>query len=138
MLVRKQFHKVNAPHTTNVDSKTVPRWNEYADSYFHTSLFWHSMWIQKDKPYNGVVVDITCRPSAQHHCTCKIVLKMDAEIRCNKMTEAIIINPSGKKLHQQAKVFSRKNKTYPKRFNKDVRKDDIANLFKDKFCKCIH
>ncbi len=26
-------------------------------------------------------------------------LKMDSEIRCDKMTEAILINPSEKKLH---------------------------------------
>ncbi len=26
-------------HTSNVDSKTVPGWNGYVDSYFQTSLF---------------------------------------------------------------------------------------------------
>ncbi len=62
-----------------------------------------------------------------------MVLKVDAEIRCDKMTEAILINPSGKNLHQQAKIFSHKKSTFPKRVDEYMGKDDIANLFSDKF-----
>ncbi len=51
-------------HTTNVYSKTVPGWNEYVDSYFQTSLFWHSMWIPNGKLRNGVVADIQHRSRA--------------------------------------------------------------------------
>ncbi len=117
-----------------VGSKTVPGWNEYVDSYFQTSLLWHSMWIQNGKHRNGVVADILCRSRAQYHCISNIVLKMDAEIRCDKMTEAILINPSGNKLHLQAKIFSHKKATFPKSVDVSIGKDDIANLFKDKFC----
>ncbi len=45
-------------HINKVDSKIVPGWNEFVDSYFQTSLFWHSMWIQNGIPRNGVVADI--------------------------------------------------------------------------------
>ncbi len=87
-------------HINKVDSKTVRGWNENVDSYFQTSLFMHSMWIQNGKPHSGVVADIWRRSRAQYHCICKMVLKIDAEIRCDKMTGAILINPSGQKLHQ--------------------------------------
>ncbi len=54
-------------HINKVDSKTVPGWNEYVDSYFQTSLFWHSMWIQNGKPRNGVVADIRRRSRAHYN-----------------------------------------------------------------------
>ncbi len=63
-----------------------------------------------------------------------MVLKMDAEIRYDKMTEAIFINPSERKLHQQAKIISHKKATFPKKVDEPIGKDDIANLFKDQFC----
>ncbi len=63
------------------------------------------MWIHNGKPRNGVVAAIRHRSRAQYHYICKMVLNMDAEIRCDKMTDPILINPSGKKLHQQAKSF---------------------------------
>ncbi len=59
---------------------------------------------------------------------------MDAEIRCDKKTRAILTNPSEKKLHQQAKIFSHKKSTFLKRIDEAIGKDDIANVFKDKFC----
>ncbi len=62
-----------------------------------------------------------------------MVLKMDAEIRCDKMTEAILINHFGKTLHQQTKIFSHEKATFPKMVNEAIGKDDISNMFKNKF-----
>ncbi len=31
--------------------KTVPGWNDYVKGYFDTSLFWHNIWVENDKPH---------------------------------------------------------------------------------------
>ncbi len=73
-------------HVNN--NKTVPGWNDYVQSYFNSSLFWHNMWVDNGKPHVGVVADLRRKTRAKYH-VCKIVLKMDAEIRCDMMAEAI-------------------------------------------------
>ncbi len=49
------------------------------------------------------------------------------------MSEAILILLEKTSLASK-RVFYHKKATYPKRVNETVRKDDIANLFTDKFC----
>ncbi len=38
--------------------KTVPGWNDYVKGYFDTLLFWHNMWVENEKPHNGIVADL--------------------------------------------------------------------------------
>ncbi len=58
--------------------KAAPGWNEYIEGYFRTSLFWHSLWIDKGKPRHGIVVNVGHKTSAQYHRVCKMVLRKDA------------------------------------------------------------
>ncbi len=76
-----------AKHVNN--NKTVPGWNDYVPSYFNASLFWHNMWVDNGRPHMGVVADMRHKTRAKCHHVCKIVLKMDAEFRCDMMAEAI-------------------------------------------------
>ncbi len=66
MLAEETILQSKYTHTTKVDCKTFPGWNEYVHSYFQTSLFWHSMWIQNGKPHNSVVADIRRRSVPPH------------------------------------------------------------------------
>ncbi len=68
-------------HVNN--NKTVPGWNDYVQSYVNASLFWHYMWVDNDKHHIGVVADMRHKTRAKYHHVCKMVLKMDAEIRCD-------------------------------------------------------
>ncbi len=74
-------------------------WNDYANGYFDTSLLWHNMWVENDKPHNGIVADLM----RQTH-VCKMVLKRDAGIRCDKMAETIVNNDK-KSFWKQHKSF---------------------------------
>ncbi len=38
--------------------KIVSGWNDYVNDYFDTSLVWHNMWIENNRPHNGIVADI--------------------------------------------------------------------------------
>ncbi len=46
------------------------------------------MWVDNGRHHLGVVAYLRCRTRAKYH-VCKMVLKMDAEIRYDKMAEAI-------------------------------------------------
>ncbi len=72
--------------------KNVLGWNDYVKGYFDTSLFWHNMWVENDKPHNCIVADLMRETRAKYHYVCKMVLKRNAEIRCDKMAEAIVNN----------------------------------------------
>ncbi len=47
--------------------KTIPGWNDYVKGYFDTSLFWHNMWVENDKPHNGIVADLMRQTRAKYH-----------------------------------------------------------------------
>ncbi len=47
------------------------------------------MWVDNGKLNVGVVADLRRKTRAKYHHVCKMVLKMDAEIRCDMIAEAI-------------------------------------------------
>ncbi len=95
----------------------------------HSSV---SLQIDNVKPRHDIVSDLRCKTSAQYHIGCKIVLSKNTEIRCDQMAEAIISNPSGKSLYQQANVFRHKKIYYPNRVDNAQGQSKIYNLFADK------
>ena len=118
---------------TNKASKIIPGWKEYVDGYFQSSLFWHSLWLANGKPRHGIIAVLRCRTRAQYHRVHRMVLKREAEIRCDKMADAINVNPSSKPVYQQANVFRKKKAQYPNRVDNAQGECEIAELFKDKF-----
>ncbi len=85
-------------HTNNI--KSVPGWKDYVQNYFNAFLFWHNMWVDNGWPPVGVVADLRCKTRAKYHHVCK----MDAEIMCDMMAEAILTNDN-QDFWKQSKVF---------------------------------
>ncbi len=50
------------------------------------------MWVDNGRPHMGVVDDLRRKTRAKYHHVCKMVLKMDAEIRCDTIVEAMLKN----------------------------------------------
>ncbi len=71
------------------------------------------MWVENDKPHNGLVADTIGQTRAKYHHVYKMGLKRDAGIRCDKLAEAIVNN-------ENKKILPKKS-TYPA-------KDDDAFL----------
>ncbi len=46
-------------HTTEPinNCQTVPRWNDYVKDYVDTLLFWYNMWVENNRPHNGIETD---------------------------------------------------------------------------------
>ncbi len=110
-------------HVNNI--KTVPGWNDYVQHYLNASLFWHNMWVDNGIPHVGVVADLRCKTRAKYHHVCKMVLKMDEDVRCDKMVEAI------KKMI--TKHFHHKKASYATKVDDAESKEDICDLFMEMF-----
>ncbi len=112
--------------------KTVAGWNDYAKGYFDTSLFWHSMWVENDKPHNDIVTDLMIQTRAKYHHVCKMVLTQDAEIVSDKIAEAIV-NNDNKSFWKQPKSFLPKKATHPAKVDDADGQAEIVDLFADTF-----
>ncbi len=86
--------------------------------------------VENDKPYNGIVADLLKQTRTKYHHVCKMVLKQDAEIRCDKMAEAIV-NNDNKSFRKLLKSCLPKKATYPT--DDADSQAEIADLFADKF-----
>ena len=73
----------------NSKQKTIPGWNDYVKKYFESSLFWHNMWVQNGRPQQGIIAELRKSTRSKYHSAYKMVQKKEAEIRCDKMAEAI-------------------------------------------------
>ena len=56
-------------------SKVVIGWNEHVEPYFRTALFWHKIWVENDRPANGIIADIHQSTRSLYHKTRKDVIK---------------------------------------------------------------
>ncbi len=68
---------------------------------------------------------------AKYH-VCKMVLRRDAEIRCDKMGEAIV-NNDNKNFWKQPKSVLPRKATYPAKVDDADGQAEIADLVADKF-----
>ena len=111
--------------------KTLPGWNEYVNSYFQASLCWHKMWVDNGRPHNGVIADLHHQNRAKYHHICKMVLKCDVQIRCDKMAKALVDNDT-KGFLKMPKTFRPKKASYPLRVDNAEGSEEITELFADK------
>ncbi len=90
------------------------------------------MWVNNGRPHMGVITDLRCRIRAKYHNVCKMVLKMDEEISCDMMAEAIKQNDN-QDFWKQSKHFQPKNASYPTLVDDAEFNKQICDLVVDKF-----
>ena len=115
-IITKLIQACNAtiPSTKSGSSscRITPGWNDFVKPHFNTSLFWHDMWVQNGRPRHGVIADLRHKTRAQYHRACLMVLRKEAEIRCDKMAEAIL-SKSTNNMWKQAITFRKRKTFYP-------------------------
>ena len=42
----------------NAFSKVVPDWNDWVERHFREALFWHKIWVENDRPKEGLLFNI--------------------------------------------------------------------------------
>jgi len=69
---------VKRPKCNN--SKTITGWNEHVEHLFRTALFWHKLWVENDRPTNGIIANIHRTTRNLYHKTRKDVIKNEVLI----------------------------------------------------------
>ena len=118
----------------NSKQKTIPGWNDYVKKYFESSLFWHNMWVQNGRPQQGIIAELRKSTRSKYHSAYKMVQKKEAEIRCDKMAEAIAAKSTAK-MYRYARSFKRKKTSCPGKVDNIFGEENIANHFASKFCE---
>ncbi len=80
----------------------------------------------------GVFADLRHKARAKYHHVCKMVLKMDAEIRCDMMAEAILKNDN-QDFWKQSKHFQPRKASYSIKVDDAESNKEICDLFANKF-----
>ena len=114
------------------NSKVVPGWNDHVKGYFEASLFWHNMWVENGKPHHGVIAELRRRTRAKYHLAYKMAIKKDAEIRCNKMAQALSAKDNSS-FWKQVKSFRQNKSSFPVKVDYAEGEEEISDLFADKF-----
>ena len=116
----------------NDKSKVIPGWNDYVQDEYNSSLMWHTIWTQCDRPKNGIVADIMRRTRAKYHYAVRHIIKNNNNIRSQKMAEAIS-QGNGRNLWNEVRKMKKPNNSLPNMVDGKTCSKDICDLFTDKF-----
>jgi len=68
----------------------VPGWSELVKPFRQKSLFWHRMWLECDRPRNGVVADCMRRTHARYHYAVRRVKQNEELVVRERIANACI------------------------------------------------
>ena len=61
--------------------RNIPLWNVEIEPYHEKSLFWNNIWVDSNRPKNGIVFDIMKQSRAQYHYAVRRVKRSEANHR---------------------------------------------------------
>ena len=70
-------------------AKVVPGWNDNVEHFFQTALFWHRLWIEKDRPETGIIADIRRMTRSKYHKARKLLIKNSDLVKSEKLAESL-------------------------------------------------
>ena len=118
--------------TKSVGSKKVPGRNEYVEGYFKTAMFWHILWVDNERPLNGVIAELRRLTRSQYHKAYKYAIREEGEIRFDNtarlLKEGLFID-----MWRELKKSKRNGRNIPNTVDGASGHKDIANLFAEKF-----
>ena len=80
------------PFTKPTRGKSMPGWNDYVREHFRAALFWHNIWVDNERPAEGVVAEVRHSTRRTYHKVCKMAMRHAGEIACDKMARSIRCN----------------------------------------------
>ena len=110
----------------------IPKWNEQAKPALDTAMFWHNMWIECDKPNQGVVHELRKKTRKDYHMVVKGLKKDENLNRSEKMAEAIL-NSDTRRFWDEARKMNPKSNKLPHTMDGVKGAKNIAELFSHKY-----
>ena len=77
---------------TKPNGGTMPGWNVNIKHEREQSLFWHWVWSEMGKPYNGVVYDLMKRSWHTYHYSVRRVKKNKINIQKQRLADSLYDN----------------------------------------------
>lgn len=112
--------------------KVVPGWNDHVEAYFRSALFWHKIWVENDRPSQGLLYGLRKKTRSEYHKALKLMLNKSMSVRCDKMANALK-EKNSRNFWKEVKKHSKKPKGYPNRVDGVQGEENIAELFALKF-----
>uniref|UniRef100_A0A0P4VXS2 Reverse transcriptase domain-containing protein n=1 Tax=Scylla olivacea TaxID=85551 RepID=A0A0P4VXS2_SCYOL len=113
--------------------KIVPGWNDCVEGYFRTALFWHRLWVDSERPQQGLIAEIRRTTRKCYHQARKMVIKQEELITTEKLAESLQASASGRQFWRSVRNKGKQKKKTPKAVDGKHCPKDIADLFKGKF-----
>jgi hypothetical protein len=135
MLISKSTAaSVTISHTESKSTahKVVPGCHEHVEPHRQTALFWHSIWLQCDRPRLGHVANIRRRSRAIYHRAIRDTKRQREQIIADKMGHAFTTKDT-KSFWNGVKKLSCKGQSLPSTVDCATGSSPISDLFANKF-----
>ena len=113
---------------------TLPGWNEFVEPHRQRALMWHDIWVNQNRPRNGIVAQIRRSTRLSYHREIRKVKKEEDTIRNLRLYENIKLNSSSS-LWSEIKRMKGRVSSNPKKIDSANSNLSIARLFMEKFSK---
>jgi hypothetical protein len=112
--------------------KVVPGWREQVEPHRQTALFWHSIWVQCNRPRLGHVATIRRRTRAIYHRSIRDIKKQKEKIVADNMAFDFATKDS-KSFWNSVKTLKNKGQSLPSTVDSATDSSSISDLFANKF-----
>ena len=111
-------------------NNSIPGWSEHAKLEKEQSLFWHWVWLEAGKPYNGILYEIMKRTRHKYHYTVRRIKKNKMNLQKEKLTEHLY---DSNVFWRSLKNINPVNKTLPNVVDNKNGSHEINKLFVQKY-----
>ena len=118
------------PLIKNNTNTCIPGWSEHAKLEKEQSLFWHWIWLEAGKPFNGVLYQIMKRTRHKYHYTVRLIKTNKINLQKEKLTEHFSDSIS---FWNNVKNINPVNKTLPNVVDNKNGSHEITKLFVNKY-----
>ena len=119
------------PQTKSNGCKKVPGWNEYVDKYYKAAMFWHTLWVNNERPSSGIIAELRRLTRSQYHKAFKYVIREEGEVRFDN-TARLLKEGLHIDMWREIRKSKKNGKNIPKSVDGASGHEDISNLFADK------
>ena len=113
-------------------SRRLPGWSDHVQPLRDKSLFWHTMWLDCNRPKTGVVADCMRRTRAAYHYAIRRLKKDEESIIRERIADAIL-NDEGRNFWSEIKKLRSQKTSSSRIIDGQTDASSIASLFAGKY-----
>ena len=121
---------ITIPQITSGTTKEIPGWNDLAKQEREQSLFWHWIWCECGKPYNGDIYNIMKKTRHTYHYTVRRLKRNKTQAIKLKLAEK---SNDSARFWQEIKKLNPNNSILSDIVDNANTDEDVTNVFKEKY-----